>query len=453
MNEKPKMTIVNEPFSGLKNIWQLRKDGVLPFYQKLWQEHGDLVSFKVGAFNCIFICNPHSAREILVEKQKEFIKGASWDIVRLFTGNGLLTANGADWITQRRMVKGEFTLDSIRNMYQDMCMAIKLTTGLFDEAIKKATPLDIFEAMRVLAMNIVSATLFGRKCTKSAELNEAFLHLINIGAQKSMTLLGKMVYFPTMSNWRFLKARSKIYQITDNFTHNNFEKGYEPLIHRLVETGKEQFKDKALKKYLRDQVNTLFLAGHETTANALGWTWTLLGEYPEIRKRLEDELDSLTGEFPTFEEITKLKMLKNITMEVMRLYPPVWMVSRDATADATLHGEKIPKNTQVVISPYFIHRNPRYWPDPLTFNPDRFDELSDANTYFPFSLGSRKCLGEHFAVLEMSLAIAYFCKFYRFIPTAKLPEDEAAFTVRPKTEVNMLVKKREPSLNIERGLQ
>lgn len=435
------------PFAGFKNLWDFKQRGFLPFYRDLFFDQGDLVFFRLAHLDAIFVGHPDKAREIIVEKQRDFIKGSSYDAVRLFVGNGLLTAQGDDWIAQRRMIKGEFTPDAIRDLHQDMSLAINNMVNFFDEHARNNQPVNIFQSMRLLAMNVVSTTLFGRDFTKSDELNDALEVLLEISAMKSVTPFGTKLYLPTTSNWRFLKARNQIYRITDDFIENQAPMGgREPLIVRLIETAKKHFSGNALKRYLRDQVNTIFLAGHETTANALGWAWALLGHHPEIRKRLEDELDETFTAEPEPTDLVRLKYLRLIVMEVLRLYPPVWVLMRDAEPGATLGNIKIEANTKMVISPYFIHRHPHYWADAESFNPDRFIGFaanpSLANAYLPFSYGSRKCIGDHFAMLELTLALAILGKRYRFTPLSPLPKAEAVLTLRPKTEALMMVSRR-----------
>lgn len=441
----PELKVALKPFSGLKNLWHMKKYGFLPFYRDLWQNHGDLVHFKMAYFDAIFVCHPTLVREIIVEKQKDFIKGPSYDGVRLFAGNGLLTASGEDWISQRRMVKGEFTFDAIGQLHQDMCSAINKTVRYFDALAKEKRPVNIFDAMRALAMNVVSATLFGREFTKCDELNEAFETLLRIAAIKSITPLGTWLYLPTANNWQFLRARSRVNRITDDFVLGNLI-NKETLVARLIETAKKHYQGPELKRYLRDQVNTIFLAGHETTANTLGWIWALLANNPAIEQRLLNELDSFSGETPEISDLCRMPLVRNIAMEALRLYPPVWALMRDATAEATLGTMKVPENSRMVISPYFVHRHPQFWHDPERFIPDRFNGFSDkspaAHAYLPFSYGGRKCIGDHFASLEMSLAISILAKRYRFTLMEPLPETVAELTLRPKTDVSMIISPR-----------
>lgn len=441
----PKLKVALKPFSGLKNLWRMKEYGFLPFYRDLWQNHGDLVHFKMAYFDAIFVCHPSQVREIIVEKQKDFIKGPSYDGVRLFAGNGLLTASGEDWINQRRMVKGEFTSDAIGHLHQDMCSAINKTIRHFDTLAHEKKTINIFDMMRKLAMNVVSTTLFGREFTKCEELNQAFEVLLQIAALKSITPLGAFIYLPTASNWRFLEARRKVNRITDDFITDNSINN-QTLVKRLIETAKKHYQGQKLKNYLRDQVNTIFLAGHETTANTLGWIWALLANNPDIEKRLLQELDSFKGDTPQISDFCYMPLVRNIAMEALRLYPPVWALMRDAGPEATLGSIKIPKNTRMVISPYFVHRHPHFWPDPERFLPDRFNGFSDkspaAYAYLPFSYGGRKCIGDHFANLEMSLAICMLAKRYRFTLLNALPETVAEMTLRPKTDVSMIITQR-----------
>lgn len=443
----PELKVAVESFAGFKNLWRMKRQGFLPFYRDLWQKHGDLVHFKLAHFDAIFVCHPKLVREIIVEKQRDFVKGRSYDGVRLFAGNGLLTSSGDEWIAQRRMVKGEFTPDAIRDLYQDMCSAINKSSTLFDRLAEDNKPVNIFDAMRMLAMNVVSTTLFGREFKKSEELNDAFEVLLQIAAIKSITPWGTSIYLPTISNWRFLKVRDQIFRITNAFTEEKLgTSAREPLIARLIEASKQHYKG-SWKIHLRDQINTIFLAGHETTANTLGWAWALLGQHPEVRKRLLNELDQgFTGDFPEFSDLGRMPLLRNIAMEVLRLYPPVWVLMRDAEPQASLAGRQVPKKCRMVISPYFVHRHPQFWHEPERFMPDRFIGFADnpllAHAYLPFSYGSRKCIGDHFASLEISLALAFLGKRYRFTPLSDLPEPEAVLTLRPKREVCMMVSKR-----------
>jgi len=194
---------------------------------------------------------------------------------------------------------------------------------------------------------------------------------------------------------------------------------------------------------LRDEVLTLLFAGHETTSNILTWTWYLLSQHPEVEYRLHAELDEvLSGDVPTIEHLPKLTYSRMVLEEVMRLYPPVWVIGRKALADDELGGYHIPANSLVVLSPYLTHHHPDFWEQPEIFDPERFTPKSAANrpryAYFPFIGGPRMCIGNHFAMMEAQLVLATIAQRYqlRLVPGHTV-EPEALVTLRPRDGLPM----------------
>jgi cytochrome P450 len=211
-------------------------------------------------------------------------------------------------------------------------------------------------------------------------------------------------------------------------------------------------KSAASEQLLRDQVITIFLAGYETVANALSWTWYLLSQNPDCERRFHDEIDrELQGRLPTFDDVPRLRYVEMVLAESLRLFPPAWAMGRYARADFQLGEYVLPAKTTVLISQFITHRDPRFFPDPLRFDPERFTPEAKARrsklTYFPFGAGVRQCIGESFAWMEGVLLLATIAQKWRFRLVAGHPvEPEPLITLRPKHGMRMHLEQREFAL-------
>jgi len=419
------------------NLLRLRGDA-LGFLTELHGTYGDVARYKMGPRHFHLVNHPDLNREVLVVQEKKVRKGIGLQRAKVLLGEGLLTSEGEAHLQHRRMMQPAFHHKKIAT-YADLM--VRHTVDLRDR-VQAGAALDLNAEMTALTLAIVGEALFGADLrTETGELGEALTTVIGSFNALTNPLAGIMLRLPLPSTRRIQGAIERlnrtIFQIIDSRRQSGEEAPdlLSMLLHAQDDEGaKEKFTD----AQVRDETMTLFLAGHETTANALTWTWHLLAQNPEAEARFHAELDEvLGGRPPTFEDVPKLKVTEAVFAESMRLLPPVWGFGREVLEELELGGYRIEKGDLLILSPWVMHRDPRWWPDPLRFDVDRHLGEAKAHrnkfTYFPFSHGPRNCIGEPFAWMEGILILAALGQAWRFRPVAGRPVVlDPLFTLRPK---------------------
>jgi len=409
--------------------------------------YGDIAHFKFGRQNVYLLNRPDYIEDVLVTNYKNFIKSRGLQVSRRLLGNGLVTSEGEYHDRQRHLIQPTFYPKRIKS-YADIMVkqALDMCNSWNDGTI-----LDIHKEMIKLTLAIICKTVLGydiepghdevgdnlKTCMKYfnrllmpfGELIEKIPLLpLNKGFQTAKRDLDSIVY-------RMIKEHRK-----------KLDKGHEKkedddLLFTLLQAQDEEAGiGKMTDEQLRDEVMTIFLAGHETTANALTWTYYLLSEHPTIETKLQEELHSIFGSNKTIitaDDVPRLEYTEKILTESMRLYPPAWALGRQGIDDYKVGGYTIPKGSIILMSQYVMHRNPRYFPEPDRFYPDRWTEEFKKQlprfSYFPFGGGIRGCVGEPFAWLEAILLVATISRQWRMrhVPSHKV-ELKALITLRPK---------------------
>ncbi|MGI8812091.1 MAG: cytochrome P450 [Pyrinomonadaceae bacterium] len=423
-----------------------RKDptGFLTRLSKL----GDVAAFRLGRQPAFFLNDPDLIREVFVLQAEKFIKGRALQRAKNLLGEGLLTSEGAFHLRQRRMIQPAFHRSRIAEYARSMVEFAEKTSGKWVDG----TTLDVDRAMMYLTLQIVGKTLFGARVEDDAD---------SVGkAMTSVTELFNFLLFP-FSEWlqklplpqsrRFHHARntlnSVIYGIIDERRRSG--QNNEDLLSMLLLAQDEDDGSVMTDEQVRDEAMTLFLAGHETTANLLTFTWYLLSQNPEAETKLHAELDHvLAGREPTMDDLPHLKFTERVIAESMRLFPPAWAVGRLAAEELSLGGYTVPKGGLVLISPYVTHRDGRFWDCPDDFIPERWEaitvkEVSQKNIYFPFGGGVRRCIGESFAWTEGILVLAAIARNWQLTldPSQKIAL-QPMITLRPKYGMKMRLSRR-----------
>jgi cytochrome P450 len=429
--------------------------GVLPqfrknppvFLQSLAREHGDLVHFRLGRQHIYLVSNPEWIKEILVTNQTNFTKSRFLERAKVLLGEGLLTSEGEFHRRQRRLVQPAFHRDRLIGYASSMVEC----TARSREQWTGGVELDMSREMMRLTLAVVAKTLFSADVTTEAD---------NIGAALTQVMvLFDMVLMP-FSEWieklplpsvrRFEKARDfldkTIYGIIAERRASKEDKG--DLLSMLLLAQDEDGGAGMSDKQIRDEALTLFLAGHETTANALMWSWYLLSQNPGAAQKFYDEVDRvLAGRLPTFDDLPQLKYVEGVFAEAMRLYPPAWVIGRRAKTEYAIGEFTVPARSIFMMSPYVVHRDPRWFPDPDQFIPERWPLPADRPkfSYVPFGGGTRVCIGERFAWMEGVLLLATVAQKWRFKLVPGHPVETAALiTLRAKHGMKMVAEKRSP---------
>jgi cytochrome P450 len=422
----------------------------LQFFEELKGTYGDLVQFRAGALPVVLVSHPDDIREVLVNQHKAMHKGRALERAKMLLGEGLLTSEGEFHLRQRRMVQPAFHRQRIGAYAQTMAEAASATAQRWRDGLA----LDVHAEMMALTLAIVAGTLFdadvsGDTSEVAEALDAAFQAVsLGFGFGPFSTLLDKL---PLPSRRRFFAAKVKLYAIIDRIIAERRQTGEDrgDLLSMLLAAQDDEGDGTGMSDaQLRDEAITLFIAGHETTANALTFAWLLLARHPEARGRLEAEVDAVLGDrAPTMDDMARLPWTRAVVAETMRLYPPAYIVGRRAVAPVTLRGTTFPADTIFVQSQWLVHRDPRWWPEPEAFRPERW--LDDAAAaarpklaYFPFGAGTRICVGEQFAWMEAMVCLAVLARRWRVEVPGADPGLEPIITLRPKGGLAGVVRRR-----------
>ncbi len=415
--------------------------------QKCVEQYGDVVllPFKPPTY---FINHPEDIKHILVTNNKNYRKTRAFKIGRKVFGNGLLTSDEPLHTQQRRILQPIFQRQHVSVFGQLM---IETVIGQMDSRWKSGKIIDVASEMTRMTISIVTKALFGMDISHEAPQLQKALTICQRHIERQNRLgFGIPEHWPTPGNRRYDRSVALFDHVMDRIIQAKKldHAGTRDLLTMLLESTHGNGSTMT-DKQIRDEIVTFLLAGHETTANALSWTWYLLATHPEAEERLSNELRSvLGGNLPDATHLPLLKYTGMVFAESLRLYPPVWRLGRTAIdGDSLPSGVHIPARSEIVIHTFIAHRNPRYFPEPDRFDPERF---SDENvkrrppfTYFPFGGGSRICIGEDFAKMEGTLLIAAISQQYtlRLVPGQKV-RPEPLITLRPKRGIKMKLERR-----------
>lgn len=431
------------------HVFQFRRN-TLEFILKNAREHGDIFYFRVGSQHAFCLNHPDYIKDVLMTHQSSFIKGRALQRAKRLLGEGLLTSENEFHRRQRRLAQPAFHRQRVA-AYADVMVEFaesQITKW------KDGETLDVAQEMMSLTLNIVAKTLFNVNVGEDAkDVREALttiLEMFNLMLMPFSELLEKLP-FPAVR--RFNKSKERldkiIYRIIEERRQSGEDRG--DLLSMLILATDTEGDGKGMTdEQLRDEAMTIFLAGHETTANAMTWTWYLLSQHEEVETKLHEELDEVLsdGKLPAFEDVPRLKYTEKVFAESMRLYPPAWAVGRFAIKDVEIGGYQIPKGSLVLMSQYAMHRDKRYYKDPEKFMPERWvTDPKDAKqpfTYFPFGGGARRCIGDQFAWMEGVLLLATIARKWklRHVPEHKV-EMQPLVTLRPKYGMQMVANSRD----------
>jgi len=448
------VTIVQQPptlkrkFLGA-NFLAFRRDP-LGFLQRAARACGDITYFRMGPQNVYFLNHPDYVKDILVTHNQNFIKGRALQRSKRLLGEGLLTSEGEFHRRQRRLAQPAFHKQRIATYGVTMTDFAERTSARWADG----DTLDVAEEMMRLTLGIVGKTLFDADVESEAqEIGESLNTLMELFNAMLLPFSEILEKLPLPQNRRFQVAKDRldatIYRMIDERRRTGEDRG--DLLSMLLLAQDEEGDGKGMTdKQVRDEALTIFLAGHETTANALTWTWYLLSQHPEIESRLHEELERvLVGKrLPTFEDVPSLRYTEMVFAEAMRLYPPAWAIGRLAIADHKIGGYVIPAGSLVLLSQYVMHRDERFYPEPEHFDPTRWTpearEARPTYSYFPFGGGPRRCIGEGFAWMEGILLIAALARNWkmRLVPGHPV-ELRPVITLRPKHGMRMTVGNRQ----------
>lgn len=422
------------------------RPSMLDFLAGLVRDHGDVVFFRVAHFKCCFINDAELIEQVLVRDCFDYLK--SWDHRQLkhILGKGLLTSEGEFWRRQRRLAQPAFHHKRIERYVSAFQRHGEKMLARWDDG----NTIDVHKEMMRVTLHIVTEALFSSQVEAEANIvGEAMEVVSRRWEQMVHGTLPIPLWLPTPGNIRLRRHLRRLDRIVYRFIREHRDRGGElDDVVSMLMTARDDAGRQMSDRQLRDEIITLFLAGHETTAIALSFCLYLIAQHPEVEEKLLAEYrEQLGGRAPTPEDVPRLDYTKAVIDESMRLYPPAWGLGREATKHTELGDYWIPKKTQVFLSQYITHRNRRYFPDPERFDPDRwlgeFRKQLPRCAFFPFGAGPRTCIGAGFAVCEMTVLLPVMLQAYHFsiVPDHHV-ELMPAITLRPKYGIRMTVHRR-----------
>jgi cytochrome P450 len=430
-----------------------RANNPILLFEHLQATYGNIVHYRLLHNHIVFLNEPEYIREVLINQAPLFIKERTQRRMKILLGEGLITSEGETHMRQRRIAAPAFHRQRVQ-AYGEMMVARAATMR---EEWRAGQEIDAASEMMRLALQVVARTIFDTDVTEdvqtiNTEVN-AIMDLYNflVALPRAEALL----HLPIPGLMRFKRARRHLDAVVHRMIEQRRALGEDrgDLLSMLLASRDEERDNSTLTdEQVRDEVTTIFLAGYETVANALAWTWMLLAQNPDAEAKLHAELDAVLGRgsaarLPTLADVPSLRYTEMVLSESMRLYPPAWAMGRQSTAPIEIGPYRFPTGTYFFFSQYIMQRTPENFPDPLRFDPERFTPERKAArpkfAYFPFGGGNRQCIGEAFAWMEAILLTATIAQRWRLrLVPGQTIDVQPKITLRPKQPIRMMVEAR-----------
>lgn len=426
----------------LGNLREFAAD-TLGFATRLAREHGDVARFRLVNREAWLLSGPEAVERVLVDNHRSYVKHTFfWRKVEAIFGRGLLTNEGDAWLRQRRLAQPAFHHARIADYAAIMVDYTLDRVAGWEDGEER----DVRAEMTSITFRVVAKTLFDAEVSGDvAEIAAAFDTGIEEIARRIRRPVLLPDWVPTRGNRRYRSAVGRmdrlVYRIIDEHRDGR-DRG--DLLSALMRVEDEEGRPMS-DEQLRDETITMLLAGHETTALALTWTWFLVSRHPEVAERLEAEVDAL-GRPPVIDDLPRLPITERVVKESLRLYPPAYSFGREALEDDEIAGWPVAAGTTLFVFPWVLHRDPRFFPEPLRYDPDRwtddFERSLPRLAYLPFGSGPRMCIGREFARMELVLIVAAIAQRFRLEWGAEPPVPMASITLRPTGGLRGIVRRR-----------
>jgi cytochrome P450 len=419
---------------------------MLGLFKNTAQEYGGIAQFKLLNKSYLLVTNPDYVKYILQDNYKNYICGRSVETGRVLLGNGLPLIDGDFWLRERRMLQPAFHRERLGKLVDMITKVSNKFMQDWEEKAKRDQILDLDEEMMRLTLTVIIKSMFSAQIDDKIQ---ALSHAFNV-ASKFMLWRSQQMWAPPLSvpiprNMEYNRALQILNDTIYPLIRESRKNPKDDLLGMMLEMRDADTGEGLSDQQARDEVVTIFFAGHETTAATMAWAFYLLSQHPEIEERLREEVQTvLNGRLPTFADLPKLVYMQQVINEVLRLYPAAYLFAREAVVEDRIDGYTIPANILIFITPFVTHRDPKYWPEPERFDPDRFRPEQAArhprHIYFPFGAGPHVCIGNNFAVMEMQLILSMALQRFRL---SLVPNHPIAFkpeaTLRPKYGMKMKI--------------
>jgi cytochrome P450 len=431
---------------------EFAQDG-LGTLHRMFARYGDVVRWPMPHDEVHVVYHPEGVKHLLQDNPRNYVKGPAYLAMKPIVGEGLLLSEGDKWLRLRRLTQPPFHRHKLSGFVDTMVHFAQATFDTWEERVRRGEHIDAEAEMVQLTLGIVGATLFSSHLTGEApRVGEAVTDMFQVLERRVNSLLPLPLTLPTPANRRFLRAKKTLDAVVGGVIERKRRLGPEKendLLSMLMQVRDQDTGESLSDSQLHDSVMTMVIGGHETTANTLAWTWYLLTQNPEVEQRVFEELDEVLGDrAPTLEDLGEMRYLNRVLDEVLRLYPPTWMLARRALREDVISGYRIPAGSLVYFSPYMVHRHPAHWPEPERFDPERFlPEHNESRTrfaYFPFGGGPRQCIGSSFAMMELQLILAVGLRRFRpRLAPGHQVSPKLMITLRPREGVKLVLEPRE----------
>jgi cytochrome P450 len=423
--------------SFFRRLREFKRDPLACFFASTLK-YGDVVRYR-SLWITHQLSNPAHIQHVLQSNFANYRKGRDYRILRSSLGEGLLTSEGALWQRQRKMTQPALHGQQVASFIGIMERSTLALLERWEHRASQGEVFDIVPDLMHLTLNIASQALFTTSLESETEI---IRETLAIGRDYSVDQAWSVVRLPqsvpTPGNRRYSKGLAAFHGVIDRMivARRAVHQKTPDLLTLLMEARDEEGRPMS-DKQLRDEVATLLTAGHETTTLALSWACYLLARHPQVQERLRPEFEFLRGGAPGYENLSRLRYSRMVVDETMRLYPPVWVISRQAIADDEIGGYRIPAGSEILMFPYITHRHPKWWPEPEKFLPERFaPENAPARqkfAYVPFGAGPRACVGLNFAMTEILVVLALLLQRFHLDPVPEAPSVSAdpSVTLRP----------------------
>ncbi len=434
------------PYGNFRDILR----DMLGFQLQACEQFGDVFRFRVGPMTVHYLYHPDHVRRVLVDHQKNYLRGWHYRLLQRLFGNGLVSSEGDYWIRQRRLAQPAFTRQRLAGYADVMVDATARTLTRWREMAASGNAIDIAPEMSRLALAIAGRTLFSRDVSGEADVvGQSFGVVAKYLEQRFRHPFTTIpAWVPTPTNLRFKRAGRTLNEIVLTLVRDRRREGRDhgDLLSMLMQARDEETGATMTDDQVRSEALTFFMAGHETTATALTWTAFLLASHPSHQQAVREEAMTVFGDRPpSFADVPRLERARMVIEESMRLYPPIWAVARQPVHGDEIDGYRIPAGTDVVLCPYITHRHPAFWERPDEFDPERFAPERAARqhkgAYFPFLAGPHQCIGNEFAMLEMRIIIAMMLREFELeLQPGQTIQPVAALVLRPNGPVRIVLR-------------
>ncbi len=439
--------------SPLSNAAALQRDP-MRFALEIWHQYGDVVRFRFLFWQAHALYHPDHVKQVLQENHRNYTKNfPNMKAAREIFGNGLFTNDGDSWLRQRRLMQPSFHRKRLAGFGALMSEATVAMLERWQRTAPGDAPLDIQLEMMRLTLRVAGLALFSLDLSDEVDKVGRTFSTLGPLISKYATLPFPPLWVPTPRNRRLLAGlntlNTVVYAIIEERRKQPIDTRAADLLGMLLSAQDEETGEGMSDQQLRDEVLTLLLAGHETTATALTWTWYLLSQHPAVERRLHAELDTvLAGHVPTVAHLDALPYTHMVIQEALRLYPPAFGLTRFAIASDEIGGYPVPANSVVFLSAYCTHRHAAFWEEPEVFDPERFTPERSTDrprfAYFPFGGGPRQCIGNAFAMMEAQLVLATVAQRYSLLLVPGHPvEPQVLPTLRPRYGLPMTLHPRQ----------